>query len=163
MKRKLIIASLLVLILCLVAYWFNPNRTINTLFDNNAQIAAQGDSSNYVNYSGTMDNTGNRLEVNYGDFNGKDTIWLIDVKKPGEIELNYDSVLKKGNFKTVLVTPKSEVITVFEQSKKGSYKADLKTGEYRIKIVGKNAGGYINMNLKTADFMQTERADKEDF
>jgi len=159
MKLTSIVVTL-VIILCLGivsgCVETNPSKT---LYNDTSKIAEQADSCTFIESIGTKENGDNILEIKYYGFYGMKTIWQINAESTGKISIKYDSVVKSGKFKLVLITPKNKVITIFEQSKQGNYDAILQKGQYRIKIVGKNAKGNIKMEVEPDDSVKTIRVD----
>ncbi len=117
------------------------------VYDSDKEIAKEGDSYTFVGRSGNESK--NRIDVSFRKFAGVQTLWLIEAKEDGVIELDYDNEITKGDFKLVVVTPEGEVDNVAEQTNKGSYKVTTSKGKYRIKIVGRTATGEFEMDLET--------------
>jgi hypothetical protein len=100
------------------------------------------------------------MNIEFGNFYGSQTIWTIDAKKEGKIELQYDSNVNSGKFKGVLVKPGGEVINIFEGTKKDSTSITVPEGRYRFKIAGNAANGKAAVNLKLDKEMSSTAADK---
>lgn len=160
MNKKTFFIILAVILFSLVIYSFNPKNQFKDIYTDENKICAEYDSYSFYNRTGTTNNKKNHLEISYKGFDGMQTIWIIQAQKPCKIEMDFDSEVKRGKFKTVLISPEKRVITMFEQTKKGTRSEDLSKGEYRIKIVGQNAKGHISMTILNNDSMRLTRGDE---
>lgn len=109
-----------------------------SIFNKNNLIAKDEDSYSYVYRS--IKNYKNKLHGEFRGFNGCETIWSLDIHEESLLTFDYKDDISQGKFKAVLITPDKEVI-VIEDSKTYS----LPQGKYRIKIVGNNAKGKLDI------------------
>lgn len=115
------------------------------MYNDNGKIAQDGDSFSYVNRTGA-DDPNDKININYYGFYGTDTIWVIESKENGEVTFQYDSTVKSGDFKAVLISPKKEIEDILTGNEKGSKTIKLKDGKYLFKIVGRAAKGKIQIS-----------------
>lgn len=117
------------------------------IYDNNKSILQEGDKYSFYHRDGEADEK--HIDIKYNSFYGVQTLWVIQIEQESEIKIDYNSLVKSGNFKVVLVTPEQEITTIAEQSSKGAFIVAAPKGKYRVKIVGKNAIGNIQVDLLT--------------
>lgn len=117
------------------------------IYNDNSKISSQADSYSFVKRIGSTKN--NEASISFGTFNGVETIWGIDSEAAGNVSLDYNGEITNGKFKVVLVTPDNEVIKVFESSDNKSLTIDLNKGQSKIKIVGNDAKGKVQLFIKT--------------
>lgn len=122
-------------------------------FENNQFITDIQDGISYKKRDGGSsfriidDAIKSSFAVSYLNFNGTETVWIIEVKTEGEIELYFTSKTIEGRVKGVLITPQNIVANVFSGNIKDGIKIGLKEGYYRIKLVGEKFEGKVNMTL----------------
>jgi hypothetical protein len=90
----------------------------------------------------------NKIELQFSKFYGSDTLLNIVSREKQKLELNFISEITKGKFKAVLITPAEEVLVIFEGSGEGTKIIDVNEGKYRFKIVGQDAGGKMQLEIK---------------
>lgn len=149
MNRKyLIILSLSILITLAGCSGISSKQ--KEIYTNNGQIAEKADTHSYSNRIGNKGATGSSNQVNleFSKFYGTDTLWRIESGGKDELELNYNFKISNGRFKAVLITPKEEVLDLFEGTDEGVKIVDVDEGEYRLKIVGQDAKGKIQIEIK---------------
>lgn len=160
MNRKyLIILSLSILII--LAGCSGVSNKQKGIYTNNKQIAEEADTHTYSNRVGNKDSTENINQVNleFSKFYGTDTLWSIESSGKDELEINYSLNISRGRFKAVLITPKEEVVDLFEGTDEGVKIVDVDEGKYRLKIVGQDAKGKIQIEIKentNIDFKNNE-------
>ncbi len=111
------------------------------VFDKEDEIIKQGDSYSYYSRLGTVsENTAN---LNFKNFYGAETIFTIEDVEILNIEISYE--VSKGRFKVVLIDPNDEITIINE-----SIVINLLEGMYRIKIVGDDATGNIDMTISSS-------------
>ena len=54
------------------------------------------------------------LKREFQGFNGKDTIWMLDVQEDASISLDLSTNLSSGKFKVLLVSEENEITTLLE-------------------------------------------------
>ena len=133
------------------------NNGLRSIYSDNKRLTSQGDSYSFGNRIG--DTKAELTELEYSRFFGADTIFFIEVEKSGEIRIDYDSVLSKGKFKAVIISPDDEVLNVFEHEGKGdtqqgTYTLNARPGVYRLKIVGDNATGKLKLQSNLDENMK---------
>jgi outer membrane lipoprotein-sorting protein len=113
------------------------------IYNNNAKIAESGDSYNFKERMGS--NTLNELKLKFKTFYGMETIWIIEARVQGTITFDFETQIKSGKFKAVLISPTKEVMTILDQSNAGSITLSVDKGNNRVKIVGNGATGEVNL------------------
>lgn len=148
LNKKMIVKIItLVLLFSNLLYGCDAYEQKSSIYDSNTKILQNGDSFYFMNRIGEIDE--NRLDLKFNKFYGVQTIWIIIVDQPGEIKIEFDSNVKSGDFKVVLETPEQELIKIIENEGTDSYKLNALAGDYKIKIVGKNAYGSIKIEIET--------------
>lgn len=144
LKNKLLLCICMLFLVNVTGCGINEKN--QKAYDNVEQIAKQGDNHNYTGRSSKRVN--DNLELNYKVFSGTDTIWILKSKENGEITVNYDSTVNSGDFKVVLAYPDTkEVENILEGTKQGNQTIQLKKGECRLKLVGRNAEGSLKISI----------------
>jgi len=78
-----------------------------------------------------------------------DTIWKLETSQDTSVNIEYTSEISSGKFKVVLINPDDEVINILEQSTSGNRDVNLINGKSRIKIVGNNARGKLQLSISS--------------
>jgi hypothetical protein len=142
--RKVVI-SLLLISLMLYLTGCSVSDYQKSIYDDDSKIASQADSYNFRSRSGNTSNE--KTEVKFGAFYGADTLWTINANKDSVLTVEYDVKLEKGDFKVVLIDPDNKIIAIVSGQKAGEQEVKVKSGNSRIKIVGKNAKGQVKINI----------------
>ncbi|KOA18849.1 hypothetical protein CLHOM_27880 [Clostridium homopropionicum DSM 5847] len=143
LKSKFLLYSWLFLII-VIGSGCGVSQDKKNIYSNNDIIAQEADSFSF----GTRSDTGNskdEVNIKYSGFYGADTIWIIEAEENQEIILKYNSNVKSGDFKLVLINPKKEIENILVGTQQGDKTIKLTKGKYVIKIVGRNAKGEINI------------------
>lgn len=147
-RRYLILIVVLIIMIPLAGC----GRIINKqkIYDNDKEIIKEGDTYTYFSKAGSGDSIGknNQFDLKFKGFNGMDTLYIIKGNGNCEVKFSYNCEIDKGEFKAVLITPKKEALNIFEGSNEGIKIMELDKGEYRLKIVGKDAKGKIQMSIE---------------
>jgi len=122
-----------------------PDADKRDIYDNDMYIAQEGDNFSFYNRVGEEDEK--HIDIKFNGFYGAQTIWAIQTEENSDINLSFDSIIKSGDFKVVLITPEQELISITEQDNNGTFKINVSPGKYKIKIVGKNASGNLRIDL----------------
>ena len=85
--------------------------------------------------------TSNSLNRAFEGFDGKDTIWMLDVENKASITVKISTTLDKGKFKVLLVTNDNDIVTLLENDGTYEQNIELEAGTSRIIIVGDNSSG----------------------
>lgn len=139
-------APLLVLLIALSGCSAAGQDKLN-IYADDAMIAAEGDSYTFTNRVGGV-NEDDTLDLTYSGFTGSNSIWTVEFAESGTLTLQYQSTVKAGDFKVVLVGPEKQVMTLFEGTQAGEKTADLPAGNYTLKLVGREASGSVNLVLE---------------
>ncbi|MCW3490646.1 hypothetical protein [Dethiobacter alkaliphilus] len=115
------------------------------IFDNPSRIAERTDSYTYFVRSGSV--RGDTADIAFETFYGMETWWILNSN--GDQTVTVDAVLdiSDGRFKLVLITEDNKVEEIIGQSQKDSAAITVPNGRNRIKAVGDNATGSINIKL----------------
>ncbi|SHE80315.1 hypothetical protein SAMN02745195_01155 [Thermoanaerobacter uzonensis DSM 18761] len=146
---------LLFLVMSIFCRCSNISSYQKEIYNDNAKIINQGDSYTFLNRVGDIKD--NNLKIVYSGFYGMETIWEVESEGKGTVTIKFDSKVDKGKFKLVFITPENKVINVFEQSGKGEKTIQTEKGKSRIKIVGNNAKGQIEINIKTSGYAMLKK------
>lgn len=123
----------------------SASKDQKNMYDDDSLIQRDGDSFNFSKRSGDTNNS--KMEVEFAEFYGCETIWNIEVSKQGEIKFDFDSKVNSGEFKGVLISEENEITTIFEGIKQGSHMIIVPNGKYRFKIVGNSTSGKVKVDL----------------
>lgn len=160
-KTKFLFGLLLILLFSFIISCnanYNRNSVYSNLYNDNDKIAQTSENHIYTTTSTTKDSDQN-LSLKYGGFLGVDAIWLIDSREDGEITLDYESTVDKGDFKVVLVSPKKEIENILVGTDNGSKTLKLSNGKYILKLVGNNANGNIKLKITQSKNAEIEIVD----
>lgn len=122
-------------------------------FENNAFISKVNDSSSYKlrmsekSFKIIDSVVKSSFIVDYQNFNGTETIWDINVREKGVINLYFSAKISDGRIKGVLINPNNIVSHVFSQDIRDGIAISLSKGNYRIKLVGEDFYGKSTMTL----------------
>lgn len=112
------------------------------IYNNDSKIASKIDNNSYLEKKGINENC--RTDLSF-KFTGMDTIWHVISNEDTEINLMYNSNIESGKFKVVLIDPYNNVTNVLEQSESSGSTHNIKKGVSRIKIVGSETKGNLEM------------------
>ena len=153
MKNKKIIIGIVVIgvlafmIIIGVATYNGLNYAGNyqkSIYEDDSKIISESDSYSYVHRTSTT--SGERLKSKFR-LTGMNTIYDIYADEDTTININYNVNITDGKFKIVLIAPDDEVITILEESGEGTKEINIKSGESRVKIVGRDAKCDINISI----------------
>lgn len=85
--------------------------------------------------------------VSYDEFNGTETVWLVENKGKSKVTLYFTSRITSGKVKGVFINDKNLVSNVFSEDIKDGLELGLKDGVYRIKLVGDKFSGKVNLTF----------------
>lgn len=127
------------------------------MYDNEQRIKEQGDSYSYLLRK--LNNNNDEVELKFSEFTGTDTLYTMECDFDTSIKLNYNLELSKGRFKIVVIDPSGDIMNITESSGKDTKEIKLKSGVYRIKLVGEKTSGLLkisilydkNINIKVKD------------
>lgn len=140
-RRKKGIFIIIVLIL-LSGCQITPHQ--NTIYDQDDKIVSEGDSFYFTDRLGAVND--NNMELTFKRFYGVQTIWMIEATED-ILEFNVKAQIESGEFKVVLITPDQQIVNLTEEAIDGHFRVETVSGEYRLKIVGRNANGMINISF----------------
>ncbi len=138
MKKHFILLNLFLLVLL---FGCSNVAIQKNVFDKDDEIIKQGDSYSYYSRLGTVSE--NTVNLSFKNFYGAETIFTIQDLEILNIEISYE--VSKGRFKVVLIDPNDEITIIDE-----SAVINLLEGEYRMKIVGDDATGNIDMTISSS-------------
>ena len=127
MNRKCLIILFLCILITL-AGCSGINSKQKNIYTNNKQIAEEADTYTYLTYLNRIDSIDstekiNQINLEFSKFYGADTLWNIES------------------------TGKQELLNLFEGTDEGIIEMDLEEGRYRLKIVGQDAKGKIQIDI----------------
>jgi len=112
------------------------------IYDNDEQIAAEGDTYTYEDRLGTVET--HKINLEFRGFYGTETVFSYTVPEDivVNVDINVSKTVDKGRFKVVLIDPENNITELDE-----SQNIDMIEGEYRIKLVGEHAFGTVDINV----------------
>jgi len=142
---KAVLTGLLVLALSGSLTACSVGAKQQAVYDDDAQIAEQGDSYSFAKRTGTLSE--DELSLEYRRFYGVQTVWTFESDSSEEVQIEYDAVVEKGKFKVVMVTSDQVVRVLLEQCGQGTVELAVPAGKSAVKIVGHRASGRICLSL----------------
>jgi len=156
-KRSLVILAFLIAAAIAAGGCENGWAVSKTsIYANPAKIAAAGDSYTFADRQGAAEATGGTLS--YRGFSGMNTLWRIDHPAEASGKLAVDCKLKtsKGKSKLVYIAPDGKVQVLAEDNYEGKIDLTVAKGAGRIKLVGQNAKGSLEVRLAAGDGVTIE-------
>ncbi|WP_102401211.1 hypothetical protein [Haloimpatiens massiliensis] len=117
------------------------------LYNDNGSIVKEYDSFNY--FFRDSEGEDSNFKMSFKTFSGTDTIMKIDSDGKEELNLTYDIKVNKGKVKLVFINPEDKIEVIVEGKGKGNYKTTLESGKYRVKAVGAEAKGNLEIKANT--------------
>ena len=156
--RGLIKLSIISILILSLAFIFTGCSKVSSyqesIYSDESKIINEADSYSYLTRTGTTKD--NKSTVRFKTFNGMETIWTINTEEEGTLTIEYNTVIKQGKFKLVLIDPNNDVQTIIEQPGSGTASIEMKKGKSRIKIVGLDAQGEIQAILSASKNMKVK-------
>lgn len=129
----------------------------NSIFNDEDKIVKDSDSHTYSVRQGKS--KGNETDIKFTSFSGTDTIFKITSDTESAIVFNFESIVDKGDFKVVLITPDDEIVEIVNGEKEGSETIKLKEGISRVKLVGRKSKGQIKMDIDAGEEIKIKAID----
>lgn len=155
MNKKLLIVILIFSVFLISTFWnnnldFNFSKSNNIIhskiFSNDEIIKEDLNRYSYWNKEGICNEHEGKIKF---DFTGVDTLWEIKCTKSESLNISYNSDIKNGDFKVVLITNNKRLIPILEGTKGGTKDLTLEKGINKIKIVGKKAKGSLEIKFNS--------------
>lgn len=118
----------------------------NSSYNDRSLILSNEDSYTYQKCADTG-STDTSLKREFQEFNGKDTIWMLDAAEDASISLKLSANLSSGKFKVLLVSEDNSITTLLEGDNAQNTFVDLENGTARIILVGDHANGSCEIIL----------------
>lgn len=118
-----------------------------SIYNDNSKIVNSGDS--YTFLTNTNDINGNTLTESFNKFTGMVTVYDLKTDEDSTIRVDFKSDISSGDFKIVLIDPNDNVTDILEKSDSLDQEIEISSGKSRIKIVGYNAKGNINLTVSS--------------
>lgn len=118
-----------------------------SIYNDNSKIVNSADS--YTFLTNTNDINGNTLTESFNKFTGMVTVYDLKTNEDSTIKVDFKTDISSGNFKIVLIDPNDNVTDILEKSASVNKEIELPSGKSRIKIVGYNAKGNINLTVSS--------------
>lgn len=93
------------------------------------------------------------------NFTGMETIYKIKSHGKNDVVFVFDSIIKGGEFKVVVITPDDEVINIINDTQEGSETVQIVDGVSRVKLVGRKAKGEVRIEIDSVDGVEVEQVD----
>ncbi|MNJ40122.1 hypothetical protein D3C77_350080 [compost metagenome] len=140
---------ILMIVVLLLNGCINNNKVIQEeVYSNNDRLVEQADTFSYTD-SKEIKQSSEQLSLEFATFTGVNTMWKITADEEKELELQINQHIDEGEFKTIVVGQEQEVSILCEGDRSQTTSIKLQPNEeYRIKIVGSQAKGKIDINLK---------------
>lgn len=132
------------------------NKEAENIYDDNEKIAQEVDTFSYQLFLYIKDEAGT-IDVRYNRLYGALTIWNIVAKEDAEITIKYDSNVKSGQFKAVLISPDNEVEEILAGNETGEKTIKLTEGKYIFKLVGRDGKGNARISIEEQQNVQIAR------
>lgn len=160
-SRSWIIGTIFILFALLLNGCTNHNKVIQEeVYSNNDRLVGQADTFSYSDRK-QIKQTTEQLSLEFAIFTGVNTMWKISTDEEMELELQINQQLDDGDFKTILVSQGQEVSILCEGDQSQTTSIQLQPNkEYRIKIVGSQAKGNIDITLKPQQGVHIEAVGK---
>jgi hypothetical protein len=149
-------SSVLFMLMLMISLVSGCQKYQRDIYDKDNKIAEQGDSYTFITRIGSTAN--DKMNAKFSGFYGMDSTWTIDASGEEIATMEVNAEVSKGRFKVVLISPDNKVHTVFEGSKNETIDLRLSKGISRIKIVGDEAKGNIEMSIKGNDKVKISKA-----
>ena len=130
------------------------------IYDSDELQLEVADSYSYSLRDDESENVANQIDLSFRGFIGRDTIWSLNVSQNTDILLTYDSDLRSGEFKVILITPGNEIHTILTMSDQGTKTITFPEGVYLIKFIGRNAFGSLSMSIETIQGVTINKIEK---
>jgi hypothetical protein len=79
------------------------------------------------------------------------TVYDLKANDDATIKVDFTADISSGDFKIVLIDPNDNITEILEQSSSVEQEIDIPSGKNRIKIVGYNAKGDIDLKVSSDD------------
>lgn len=141
--RIIVLLSLLSILLIIIGCTLtDPYK--KGVYNDNSKIAREADSYSFANRLGRT--LGNRLDIGFSDFYGKQTIWEIVAAEDIVLEMDIKAEIS-GRFKICLVSPSKEVSVISEGSLSEKISFIVPKGTSSVTIVGNDASGQVQITI----------------
>ena len=157
-KKALLIV--LISILSIVFVGCSNNSDKEGIYDSDELQLEVADSDSYSLRDDESENVANQIDLSFRGFVGRDTIWNLNVTQSTDILITYDSDLRSGEFKVILITPGNEIHKILTMSDEGNETITFPEGTYLIKLIGRNAFGTISMSIETVQGVTISKIEK---
>jgi len=129
----------------------------NSIFVDDSKIIKEADSYVYGSRRGQVE--GNQSNLEFINFTGMETIYKIKSHGKNDVVFVFDSIIKDGDFKVVVIPPDDEVINIINDTQEGSETVQIKEGISRVKLVGRKAKGEVTLKIDSNDNIEVEQVD----
>ena len=149
--KNLILFILIILIILISMTIISRNKSgtryQNSIFNDENKIIKEADSFSYGEKLGNV--KGNKIDIKFNSFSGMDTICDIIADEESNVVFNFESIIEKGNFKVVVITPDDKIIDILNDTEEGSETILLKQGISKLKFIGKKSNGETKINVNS--------------
>lgn len=152
-KRNVFIILIIVLIVILTGTFLITKLVSfagdyqRSIYNDNSKIVKSADS--YTFFTNTSDVNGNTLTESFNKFTGMVTVYELKADENSKVTIDFKTDISSGDFKIVLIDPKDNVTDILEQSSPIKKEIEIPSGKSRIKIVGYNAKGNIDLTVSS--------------
>lgn len=130
-----------------------------SIYNDNTKIISQADSYTFLTNNSNIN--GNTVTESFNKFTGMVTVYNLKADLESTIKIDFKSTISNGDFKIVLIDPNDNVTDILEQSSSVEQEIAISSGESRIKIVGYNAKGNIDLSVSSIDDVKIAAKDQD--
>lgn len=128
-------------------------------FDSNNYLAHGEDKVNFKNFKNEK-RSKYGMKFDFDLFNGKWSLMKFDSVKGDKITINDTTNIKSGKFYIVVLDSENKIISKHEPNGKSNVEFSIpKTGQYFVRIVGKNASGNFDIKYSSSNYINVTYKD----
>lgn len=149
-NKKGVLLIVLIFVMVLIVVWIychSPLFYRYTIFTNDKSIAMRDDIVSYNKRKGKIELDECNIQF---EFSGLDTLWDIEVKEETQLTFITD-VNVQGEYKLVIVCPDQSILQLQCKAKQSIF---LEKGSYKIRMVGVEAKGEIDIKIVNAESVE---------
>jgi len=158
MKRRtniilLIILAIVILVLSGI-FIYNKNYNITS----NSYLTDKEENRTFISHTNQKYADGN-MNFDFEGFTGKWSLFEIDTKKGNIITIRDNSNIYDGDFYILVLDSNYKKISMKEGNEKKDIEFLAEGEKYLIRIVGKDAGGHLDINITSTGELKTTYID----
>lgn len=119
-----------------------------SIYDDNGKIVDSANSFSYANFTGSEESGMFKCSFR---FTGVDTFYELKSDEAVSVSINYNMKVSSGNLKLVIINPNNVVTVLQEGTGKEERKIEIIQGVSRLKIVGNDAIGKLQISVQSQE------------